>query len=84
MLFRSLELARYSTKADRLKYLNLAETIILSLGKSEYLSIDGESGGFLIKHNVGSLPHKNEVDASLTYADYYFLECLQRYKKWYL
>ena len=79
-----LELARYSTKADRVKYLNLAETIILSLGKSEYLSIDGESGGFLIKHNVGSLPHKSEVDASLTYADYYFLECLQRYKKWYL
>ena len=79
-----LELARYSTKADRVKYLNLAETIILSLGKSEYLSTAGESGGFLIKHNVGSLPHKSEVDASLTYADYYFLECLQRYKKWYL
>ena len=79
-----LELARYSTKADRVKYLNLAETIIISLGKSEYLSTAGESGGFLIKHNVGSLPHKSEVDASLTYADYYFLECLQRYKKWYL
>jgi unsaturated chondroitin disaccharide hydrolase len=79
-----LELARFSNKNDRVKYLNLAETIILSLGKSEYLSTPGESGGFLLKHNVGSLPHKSEVDVSLTYADYYFLECLQRYKKWYL
>jgi hypothetical protein len=35
-------------------------------------------------HNVGSLPHNSEVDAPLTYADYYFIEALTRYKKWYL
>ncbi|MBD9179487.1 MAG: glycosyl hydrolase family 88, partial [Odoribacter splanchnicus] len=29
----------------------------------------------------GSLPHKSEIDAPLTYADYYFLEALTRYKK---
>ena len=38
---------------------------------------------FLIKHSVGSLPHKSEVDVSLTYADYYFIEALLRYQKWY-
>jgi hypothetical protein len=33
-------------------------------------------------HSVGSLPHKSEVDVPLTYADYYFVEALLRYKQW--
>jgi hypothetical protein len=31
-------------------------------------------------HSVGSLPAKSEVDVPLTYADYYFIEALLRYK----
>lgn len=78
-----LELARYSSKKEKKEMISVAEQIILSLSSPEYLSIDGEAGGFLIKHNVGSLPHKSEVDASLTYADYYYLEALHRYQSWY-
>ena len=34
----------------------------------------------ILKHSVGALPDKSEVDVPLTYADYYFLEALLRYK----
>jgi len=41
------------------------------------------SGGapFLLTHSVGSLPHRQEIDVPLIYADYYFLEAIVRYKK---
>ncbi len=35
-------------------------------------------------HCVGHLTAKSEVDSPLTYADYYFLEALLRYKEGYL
>lgn len=44
----------------------------------------GENSGFILKHSVGALPYNSEVDVSLTYADYYFLEALMRYRNWYL
>ena len=56
----------------------------LDIGADEYLTKPGENGGFLLKQNVGSLPHNSEVNVSLTYADYYFLEAMLRYKNWYL
>ena len=58
--------------------------MLLSLSSNAYLTQPGENGGFLIKQNVGSLPHKSELKVSLTYADYYFLEAMLRYKNWYL
>jgi hypothetical protein len=42
---------------------------------------EGENGNFILMHSVGSLPAKSEVDVPLTYADYYFIEALMRYKK---
>jgi unsaturated chondroitin disaccharide hydrolase len=79
-----LELATYVNKKDKKIYIQAAETIILSLGSTIYLSKEGQNDGFLLKHSVGSITNNSEVDVSLTYADYYFLESLQRYKKWYL
>jgi len=79
-----LELGQYVKKAERKKLVTAAETMIRSLSAPDYLSNPGDNGGFLIKHNVGSLPHKSEVDVSLTYADYYYIESLLRYKNWYL
>ena len=40
----------------------------------------GTNGGFILEHSVGSLPGKSEVDVPLTYADYYFVEAMKRYK----
>ena len=65
------------------------DTIVIGSGMgglatAAILSKEGQNDGFLLKHSVGSIPNNSEVDVSLTYADYYFLESLQRYKKWYL
>lgn len=79
-----LELARYPTGKKRNEYLDVAKQIIVSLSSPAYLAEPGTNGGFLLKHSVGSIPHKSEVDVPLTYADYYFVEALLRLKKWYI
>ena len=79
-----LELGRYTNGKEKQEYLNVAKTIIVSLSSPAYLAAPGKNGGFLLLHSVGSLPHKSEVDGPLTYADYYFVEALLRYKNWYL
>lgn len=79
-----LELGQYSTKKEKKNYVAAAEKMIQSLSSDKYRAKLGENGGFLLKHSVGSIPHNNEIDVPLTYADYYFLEALLRYKQWYL
>ena len=79
-----LELGQFVDEADRNKYVGIATKILQSLSKKAYRAKPGENGGFILKHSVGSLPHKSEVDVPLTYADYYFIEALLRYQKWYL
>ena len=79
-----LELARYTEGEERKKYLRSAEKIIKSLSSKTYLAKYKQNGGFLLKHGVGHLPGKSEVDVPLTYGDYYFIEALIRYRDWYL
>lgn len=79
-----LELGQYVNKKEREKYVDAARTMLWSLGHPPYRANLGENGGFLLKHSVGFFLQNSEVDVPLTYADYYFLEGLQRYKKWYL
>jgi hypothetical protein len=78
-----LELAKYSNEPQRKEYLNTATTILKNLS-SVYRAAVNTNGGFVLKHSVGHLPGKSEIDVPLTYADYYFIEALMRYKKWYL
>ncbi|MNR43302.1 hypothetical protein D3C85_1619120 [compost metagenome] len=79
-----LELGQFSSKKEQKEYVTVAEKMIQSLASDKYRAKLGENGGFLLKHSVGALPFNSEVDVPLTYADYYFLEALLRYKKWYL
>jgi hypothetical protein len=79
-----LELGQFTTGTEKKEYIKTAETILQSLASDAYRAKLGENGGFILMHSVGSLPHKSEVDAPLTYADYYFIEALTRYKDWYL
>jgi hypothetical protein len=79
-----LELGQYTGGAEKKEYIKTAETILMALASDTYRAKLGENGGFILMHSVGSLPHKSEVDAPLTYADYYFIEGLTRYKDWYL
>jgi unsaturated chondroitin disaccharide hydrolase len=78
-----LELAKYSNEQQRKEYLNTATTILKNLS-SVYRAAVNTNGGFVLKHSVGHLPGKSEIDVPLTYADYYFIEALMRYKNWYL
>lgn len=69
------EISQYSTRKD---YKSWADKIILSLSSPDYRAGLGENGHFLLRHSIGTLPHNNEVDVPLNYADYYFLEALKR------
>ena len=75
-----LELCRYSSKPDGQKYFIAAQTILRSLSSPKYKSARGANDGFLLQHSVGHLPAGTEIDVSLTYADYYFVEAMKRYE----
>ena len=74
-----LKLREYRGAKDDGKGLRAAERILRTLASPEYLAEPRTNGGFLLKHSVGHLPNKSEVDVPLTYADYYFLEALTLY-----
>lgn len=66
-------------KAIAEKYRDVATNILTSLSSDAYLS--GEKNRAFLLHSVGSKPHNSEVDVSIIYADYYYLEALLRLKK---
>lgn len=76
-----IELSQYVGKCEGRKYLKVAETQIKTLCSPEYLAKVGDNQHFILKHSVGHMPNKSEIDVPLTYADYYFVEALMRYKK---
>lgn len=61
--------------------LQTAETQLRTLASDAYLAKPGTNCNFILKHSVGSLPHKSEVDVPLSYADYYFLEALLKFSR---
>lgn len=78
-----LELSEYSKGDLKKKYITEATTMLNALSTT-YRSAPGTNKGFILQNSVGHLPGNSEIDVSLTYADYYFLEALDRYKKWVL
>lgn len=76
-----LELQGYVDEAKAEKYRKTAETILQTLSTSEYLAEAGTHGGVILQHGVGHHPANSEVDVPLTYADYYFVEAMQRYQE---
>jgi unsaturated chondroitin disaccharide hydrolase len=75
-----LELAFYADANAKARYFTAAETMLYTLSSLHYKAVAGSNGGFILQHGVGHLPQKSEVDVPLTYADYYFVEALIRYK----
>jgi rhamnogalacturonyl hydrolase YesR len=74
-----LELCNYvPEKKD--SYVKAAKSMLQSLGSAQYLAKAGTNNNFILKHSTGSLPHNQEIDVPLVYADYYYLEALLRYK----
>jgi len=72
-----LELSAYTDD----KYLTSAQHILESLSSDTYTAKMGENGNFVLKHSVGSIPHGNEIDVPLNYADYYYIEALIRLRE---
>lgn len=68
------ELSTHDSK-DAAKYQGWANEILDSLASEKYkCSIPP----FFLKHSVGSIPGKFEMDAPIIYADYYYVEALLR------
>ncbi|RAV28204.1 glycoside hydrolase family 88 protein [Sinomicrobium soli] len=71
-----IELDGYSDRG----YLDRARTILETLSSEKFRGTS-KKDYFLLKHSVGSIPHGNEIDVPLNYADYYYLEALLRITK---
>jgi unsaturated chondroitin disaccharide hydrolase len=76
-----LELCTYVNKMQARQYFTTAETILKNLSSPNYKAAAGTNGGFLLKHGVGHMPAQTEIDVPLTYADYYFVEAMLRFRK---
>ncbi|WP_299780752.1 glycoside hydrolase family 88 protein [uncultured Formosa sp.] len=61
------------------KYFNEAKRFITTLSSDAYLS--NATNEALLLHSTGHHPRNSEVDASIIYADYYYMEALLRLKK---
>ncbi len=77
-----IELSQLTNNHAKAKeYLTVAEKQIRTLSTPQYRNALGNNGNFILKHSVGHLPANSEVDVPLSYADYYYVEALMRYKK---
>ncbi|MGS2762187.1 glycoside hydrolase family 88 protein [Sinomicrobium sp. M5D2P9] len=75
-----IELSGYTDKEELSReYLNKAEAMLKVLSGRKYRSGNGNSA-FLL-HSTGHKPNGSEVDYSIIYADYYYIEALVRLKK---
>jgi unsaturated chondroitin disaccharide hydrolase len=62
------------------KYYNAAVKMLRILSGDKYLS--KKQNQSILLHSTGHKPHNSEIDASIIYADYYFMEALLRLKKY--
>lgn len=77
-----LEIAKLTKEPlEERRYKEAAIRILESLSKAPYTTAGTKNPAF-IQQCVGSKPHKSEIDVSLVYADYYYLEALLRLTKW--
>ena len=76
-----LELSGYVDESLASFYLDNAHQMLQSLSSPAYLAKLNENGNFILMHGVGHLPGGSEIDAPLSYGDYYFIEALVRYLK---
>ena len=76
-----IELSGYVDKNKSRIYLAVAEKQIRALSSPAYRNAAGNNGNFILKHSVGAMLQNYEIDVPLTYADYYYVEALMRFKK---
>lgn len=74
-----LELQGYCEPEKAKTYKEAAIKMLTSLSSDNYRS--GDKRPSLLDHSVGHMPAGSEIDASIIYSDYYYLEALLRLKK---
>ena len=74
-----LELSTYLPNGTGKRYKDAAIEMLTSLSSDSYQS--GESKPSYLLHSVGHWPNHSEIDASIIYADYYYIEALLRLKR---
>lgn len=74
-----LELSTYLNNEKGQSYKQAAIKMLQSLNSSAYQS--GEAKPSFLLHSTGHWPNNSEIDASIIYADYYYIEALLRLKK---
>lgn len=74
-----LELSQYVDKEKAEYYISEATAMLVSLSSEQYQSRN-QNYAFLL-HSTGHRPNGYEIDASIIYADYYYIEALMRLKK---
>ena len=76
-----VELSTYVPGELGEQFLSIGEQQIKSLASPAYRAKKvGDNNHFIIQHCTGFMGKQYEIDAPLTYADYYFVEALIRYK----
>ena len=71
-----VELASYVEGEKKERYIGTAKKMLARLSSADYQSRE-KKPSFLM-HSVGNMPAGSEVDASINYADYYYIEALLR------
>lgn len=74
-----LELSTYLPMEKAMTYKDAALKMLTSLSSDKYRS--GKSKPSFLLHSTGHWPAGSEIDASIIYADYYYMEALLRLKK---
>lgn len=75
-----IELSDYVKSDEADEYLAVAEMQLRALASPAYTAKPGTNKFFILKHSVGYLPGNREIDVPLSYADYYYLEAMLRFK----
>ena len=73
------ELAQYVEHPQASAYREEADRMVRSLSSDAYLAPDNSPA--ILAHSTGHHPAGSEIDASIIYADYYYLEALYRQTK---
>ena len=74
-----LELSGYVSPEKGQEYKKAAVCMLESLSSDKYRS--GKSKPAFLLHSTGNYPSHSEIDASIIYADYYYIEALMRLKQ---
>ena len=70
-----VELTSFTNKS---LYSDYSKLVLRTLKSNEYILSPEIEAPFILKHSTGNWPKKDEVDVSINYADFYFLELMLR------